>query len=218
MRRFVRDNALALITFGMFAAMVLAQSVVGLLDHNSEREEHGAQPVGYVAYVTSGHFGEAVFENWESEFLQMGALVLLTVGLVQRGSAISKKEGGDPTDRPPSKRRKDAPRPVRRGGNWLRLYENSLALALFGLFFLSFALHVVTGAAAYNDEQIDHGGQPIGALEYVAQPRFWFESLQNWQSEFLAVGAMAVLTIYLRQKGSPESKPVDSPHSETGSS
>jgi hypothetical protein len=142
---------------------------------------------------------------------------VLTVALLQRGSAESKQEKGDPSDRKPNKRRKDAPWPVRRGGIWLELYENSLALALFGLFLISFALHVVTDAAAYNDEQRDHGASPVGTLEYVAQPRFWFESLQNWQSEFLAVGAMAVLTIHLRQKGSPESKPVDAPHTETSS-
>ena len=214
----MRNNALSIAFFGLFALVLLGQSVVGLLDYNSEQQEHDHPPVAYADYLTSGHFLEAVFENWESEFLQMGMLVILTVALLQRGSAESKQARDDPSDKEPNKRKKSAPWPVRRGGVWLKLYENSLSLALFGLFLMSFALHIVTGAADYNEEQREHGEQPVGTLDYVVQPRFWFESLQNWQSEFLAVGAMAVLTIYLRQKGSPESKPVDSPHYETGSS
>jgi hypothetical protein len=216
MRRLLRDNALSIVVFGLFAIILIAQSAVGLLEHNEERASHGEPPVGYVEYVTSGDFGESVFENWESEFLQMGALVILTAFLIQRGSSESKKPGGDKVDRRP-RRRTDAPWPVRRGGWVLRLYENSLSLALLALFVVSFALHAVTGAAAYNEDQAQHGGGGVTAFEYVLTPRFWFESLQNWQSEFLAVGVLAVLTIYLRQKGSPESKPVDSPIGETGS-
>jgi hypothetical protein len=214
---FVRHNALSIVLFSAFFVILIGQSVVGAVDYNSEREEHGQAPVGFVEYLGSGHFGEAVFENWESEFLQMGALVVLTIFLRQRGSGESKKEGGEAVDRQPNARRRNAPWPVKRGGMVLKLYENSLSIALLGLFAFSFALHAVTGAVAYSEDQLDHGGQPVTALAYAVTPHFWFESLQNWQSEFLAVGSLAVLTIYLRQRGSPESKPVDAPHSQTGS-
>ena len=221
MRRFIRQNSLSLVVFGLFALFVVGQSVVGLTVYNEEQQEHGDRPVGYLEYLVTGHFGEAVFENWESEFLQMGALVLLTVWLRQKGSPESKKlDQAEPVDKEPRARkggRTKAPWPVRRGGIVFLLYENSLAIALLGLFALSFALHALSGVAAYNAEQQAHG-QPdqSTAIQYVLSAKFWWESLQNWQSEFLAVGALAVLTVFLRQKGSPESKPVDHPDEETG--
>jgi hypothetical protein len=170
-------------------------------------------------YLQSGHFGEAVFENWESEFLQMAAYVVLTVWLRQKGSSESKKlSGTESVDKDPreSRARKGVPGPVRRGGWRLRIYENSLSLAFAALFLLSISLHAVQGVRQYNDEAREHGERSISLSEYVRGPQFWFESFQNWQSEFLAVGSIVVLSVYLRQKGSPESKPVDDPHSETG--
>jgi hypothetical protein len=158
-------------------------------------------------------------ENWESEFLQMFAYVLLTAFLFQKGSAESKNpDQPEAVDRDPrqSRHRKDAPWPVRRGGVVLKLYENSLALALFLLFVIAFVLHAIGGASEYSEQQIAHGGKAVTALQYIATARFWFESLQNWQSEFFSIGILVVLSIFLRQKGSPESKPVDSPHSMTG--
>ena len=220
MRRFLRDNGLSITMFGLFFAFVTAQSVVGLSDYNSTQREHGRPPVGYVQYLESGDFVEAVFENWESEFLQMGSYVVLTAFLYQRGSAESKDpdarhpdDAGYGEDRP----RADAPWPVRRGGLALKIYENSLSIALLSIFVFSFAMHAIGGASAYSQEQVEHGGQPVSVLEYFGTSRFWFESFQNWQSEFLAIGAMVVLSIYLRQRGSPESKPVAAPHIETGS-
>jgi hypothetical protein len=175
--------------------------------------------VSRVEYVAEGHFIEAVFENWESEFLQMGMYVVLTVFLFQKGSSESKTPGTtERVDVIPEKEllAEDAPSPVRRGGWALKLYQNSLSIVLFTLFGLSLILHAYGGAKEYNSEQILHGEPTVTTLGYIKTSRFWFESFQNWQSEFLSIGAMVVLTIFLRQKGSPESKPVDAPHSETG--
>jgi hypothetical protein len=158
-------------------------------------------------------------ENWESEFLQMFAYVLLTAFLYQKGSAESKNpDQPEAVDRDPrqSRNKKDAPWPVRRGGIVLKLYENSLALALFLLFVISFVLHASGGASEYSEQQIAHGAEAVTVLQYMATAQFWFESLQNWQSEFFSIAVLVVLSIFLRQKGSPESKPVDSPHSMTG--
>jgi hypothetical protein len=157
-------------------------------------------------------------ENWESEFLQMAVYVVLTAILFQKGSAESKDpEKQEEVDRHPDPRRRGAPGPVRRGGWTLALYRHSLSLAFVALFALSLLLHAVGGAAEYNNEQTAHGqSERVSVVQYLGTSQFWFESLQNWQSEFLAIAAMVLLTIFLRQQGSPESKPVDSPHSETG--
>jgi hypothetical protein len=219
MRQFVRENSLSLAALLLFALSLSGQIVTGFAEANSDREEHGEPPMSPTSYMTSGHFTEAVFENWESEFLQMGAFVLLTVALRQKGSPESKPlEGTQPEDAEPNPRKRKAPWPVRRGGVVLKVYENSLGIALVLLFLVSFALHAVGGADEYNDDQQNHGeSDRVTALGYVGTTRFWFESFQNWQSEFMSVGALVVLSIYLRQKGSPESKPVDHPHAQTGS-
>lgn len=203
--------------FALFATALVGQSVVGHRQYNHEREDHGRPAISYGAYLRSPEFLEATAENWESEFLQMAAYVLLTVFLFQRGSAESKDpDGKEEVDREPDPRRKDAPRAVRRGGIVLRLYKHSLTLALLALFVISFVLHAIGGAGRYSEEQLEHGKPPLSVLEYVRTARFWFESLQNWQSEFLAVLAIVALSIFLREHGSPESKPVDAPHSQTG--
>ena len=220
MRRFLFENSLSLVMFGLFAVTLGIQSVAGLNSYNEDREEHDQPPVSHAQYLTSGHFVEAVFENWESEFLQMSAFVVLTVFLRQKGSPESRKLAGkEPYDEDPHKAKhgKRVPWPVKRGGAWLRVYENSLSLVLFGLFLLSLALHAIGGAMEYNEVQQDHGGETVSTLEFVGTSEFWFQSMQNWQSEFLSVAALAFLSIYLRQQGSPESKPVAAPHSETGS-
>ncbi len=218
MRSFLKDNSLALAMLLLFALSLGGQIVTGLAEANDDRAEHDGAPVSLATYLGSGHFVEAVFENWESEFLQMGTFVVLTIGLRQKGSPESKPlEGEQPVDQEPNSRRAGAPWPVRRGGLVLKLYENSLGLALFALFALSFALHAVGGSTEFNEEQREHGStEQVTALGYVGTSRFWFESFQNWQSEFMSVGALVVLSIFLRQKGSPESKPVDHPHGETG--
>jgi hypothetical protein len=217
----LRRNGLSIVLFGLFLFSLVGQSLTGLSEYNDDQRDHGQPPIGYVEYLTSGHFIESVFENWESEFLQMGAYVLLTVFLYQKGSSESKDpDRVERVDLIPAESRvsEDSPWPVRRGGWVLKLYENSLGLAFFLLFVISFALHAIGGAEEYNQEFFEHGGagRALSAIEYVGTSRFWFESFQNWQSEFFSIALMVVLSIFLRQRGSPESKPVDSPHSETG--
>ena len=219
MRRILRENGLSIVMFTFFLIFLVGQSLMGHKEYNEDQQEHGQPTVTYGEYLGTGHFLEATMENWESEFLQMAAYVMLTVFLFQKGSSESKKlDEKEPVDRDPrkSKKKKDAPWPVRKGGFILTLYENSLFLAFILLFLLSLWLHAVGGVRVYNEEQAEHGGQLLSsAFEYIGTSRFWFESLQNWQSEFLAMFSMVVFSIFLRQRGSPESKPVDAPHSET---
>ncbi|HEX8635426.1 MAG TPA: DUF6766 family protein [Pyrinomonadaceae bacterium] len=223
MSRFFRNNGLSLALFMLFFfTLIVGQSVVGQREYNNEQQEHGQPAVGYAAYLATPHFLEATMENWESEFLQMYVFIMLTIFLYQKGSAESKDpDKQEAVDRDPrgARDKKDAPWPVRRGGFVLKLYENSLGLTFLILFFLTFYLHAVGGAGEYNQDQLAHGGggaQNVSAFAYMGTSRFWFESLQNWQSEFFSIGLMVLLTIWLRQKGSPESKPVDAPHDQTG--
>ena len=197
MPNLVKDNGLSITMFAIFAATLIGLSVVGWQNYNEEQQDHEQPAIGFVDYLATPNFGEAVFENWESEFLQMGAYVLLTVFLFQRGSSESK----DPDEREPSRRgsddkddrRQNAPWPVRRGGVALKLYENSLTIALFALFFMSFALHAVDrrGRVQRRAERARRGAGHGARVPGTS--RFWFESLQNWQSEFLAVGTLIVL-------------------------
>jgi hypothetical protein len=215
----LRDNGLGIVMFGFFALFLFAQSVTGLAVYNDEQREHGEATIGYPQYLRTGHFVEATFENWESEFLQMGAYVLFTVFLFQRGSSESKDpDKEEPVDEDPrqARDRQDAPWPVRYGGLLLKGYEYSLSIALLLLFLFSFSLHAIGGAREYSQEQLAHGGHAVSTLEFLRTSEFWFQSFQNWQSEFLAVFSIVVLSIFLRQRGSPESKPVAAPHSKTG--
>ena len=215
-KKFVRENSLTLVMTGLFLFALVGQIVAGFAEYNDAQVEVGGQPVSIGQYLTTGHFGEAVFENWESEFLQMGLFVLLTVWLRQKGSPESKPLGGDEeVDREPDPNRPGAPWPVRVGGLAGTIYAHSLALALLALFALSFVGHVVTGAAAKSAEQIAVGGSAVSPLEYLTTSRLWFESFQNWQSEFMSIGVLVVLAIFLRTKGSPESKPVDAADAES---
>ena len=219
MRRVVRDNGLSITMFALFLVFLAAQSIAGYKTNNTDNQEHGQPPESYIQYLTSGAFVEATFENWESEFLQMGAYVLLTAFLIQKGSPESKNPDGEQVDQDPRTQRDDpdAPGPVKRGGLVLALYEHSLSLALFGLFLLSLVLHALGGHAELNQQQLEHGAAPVSLWSFVTSSEFWFQSMQNWQSEFLAVAALTVLGIFLRQRGSPESKPVAAPHAQTGS-
>lgn len=219
MQHILRENGLSIAMFGLFFIFLVGQSITGHKEYNQDLQEHNQPSISFVEYSRSGHFIEAVFENWESEFLQMAAYVLLTIFLRQKGSPESKKlQGEEPVDADPRKPRKSkrAPWPVHRGGLILRFYENSLGIALLLLFIFSFALHMAGGVREYNQEQIEHGEQVVSVIQYLSGSRFWFESFQNWQSEFLSIGVLIILSVFLRQRGSPESKPVDHPHSETG--
>jgi hypothetical protein len=220
MRRFLRENSLSIVMFGLFFVFLLLQSLTGWRTANQENREHHRPTESYVRYVGSGSFVEATFENWESEFLQMAGFVLLTVLLRQKGSPESKKlDDEEPVDEDPrqARHRRGVPGPVRRGGLALAVYQHSLSLALVGLFLMSFLLHALGGHAEYNQQQLEHGEAPASLAGFMTSAQFWFQSFQNWQSEFLAVFALTVLGIFLRQRGSPESKPVAAPHAETGS-
>lgn len=218
-RKRLRDNGLSIVLFGLFAIFLLGQGLTGWRTYNAEQREHREPTVDIGSYLTTGHFVEATFENWESEFLQMAAFVLLTIWLVQKGSSQSKSPSGDVEKDADPRSASDtarAPGPVRRRGWQLVLYENSLGIVLALLFVLSFVLHALGGAREYSAEQVAHGQQAVSTLRFVTTSTFWFQSFQNWQSEFVAVGSIVVLTIFLRQRGSPESKPVVAPHDETG--
>lgn len=214
-----RNCGLSIVLVALFLGTFAGQAVTGWAEHNETERQHGREGVTFARYLGTGHFWEATGENWESEFLQMAAFVLLTTFLYQKGSAESKRIGVveevdlDPRDFASAP---DVPSPVRRGGLALRLYEHSLGLAFALLFIASLGIHALGGRAEYNSEQLEHGAPAVGLVEYVSSSRFWFESLQNWQSEFLSLACMVIGTIFLRQRGSAESKPVFSPHSETG--
>jgi hypothetical protein len=218
MKRFVRNNSLSLVAFGLFAIFLFGQIVTGHREYNDDQRAHQEATVGYGSYLSRGAFVEATFENWESEFLQMGAYVLLTAWLVQRGSPESRPlQDSTPQDEDPTttSKRGDAPWPVRRGGVVLALYRHSLSIAFFTLFLGSWLGHAAGGSREYSAERQAHNQAPVSMVEYMTSSRFWFESFQNWQSEFLAVGSIVVLSIFLREQRSPESKPVAAPHRET---
>ena len=217
MRKFIHNNSLSIVFLLLFILALAGQFLTGYTHHNKERAEEGQHPLTMSGYVQSGHFIQATFENWESEFLQMALFVVLTIFLYQKGSSESKEfETGEEVDREPSPDREGAPWPVRAGGFILTVYKHSLTIALFILFILSFLVHLY-GSLKDENEQLALKGQPPENMgKYITESRFWFESFQNWQSEFLSVFAIVVLSIFLRQKGSPQSKPVDAPHDETG--
>ncbi|BCW65356.1 hypothetical protein NicSoilB4_01190 [Arthrobacter sp. NicSoilB4] len=215
----VKGHGLLLANVGLFVVFFGGMIFSGTADYSADQLAHGESAVTVLGYVGTGAFLEATFENWESEFLQMGMYVILTVFLFQKGSSESKPLGREaPQDADPrdATLKPATPWPVRRGGWVLKLYEHSLSI-MFLLFFLaSFALHAIGGAEEYSSEQRSHGQAPVTVLEYLATSRFWFESFQNWQSEFLAVAVLVGASVYLRERGSPESKPVAEPHYETG--
>lgn len=208
MRAFLRNNGLGLTFVGLFALSLVFHAWSGYRTHIEEQELHGEQPLALSGYLRSGEFLESVTENWESEFLQMGMFVVLTVFLIQKGSP----ESNDPENPEPAEvlvNEENAPRLARltSGARWL--YDHSLAFVFFGMFLISFVLHVFSGAEAASAEAASHGEPPISAADYLWSSQLWFESMQNWQSEFLSVAAIVVLSVFLRERGSPESKPVE---------
>ena len=214
-----KRNGLSIVLVALFVLTLAGQAVTGWTDHNANEQEHGGVPVAFGRYLGTGHFWEATGENWESEFLQMAMFVILTTFLYQKGSAESKRvDTIEETELDPRRfaDRADVPGPVRRGGWALYFYKNSLGIAFGVLFLISFAMHGIGGLHAYNNAQAAHGQPQVTLAEYMISARFWFESFQNWQSEFLSLAAMVVGTIFLRQHGSAESKAVHAPHSETG--
>ncbi len=218
--RVLKDNGLTIVLLVLTIATVTGMLLTGWQVNNEEVIQHGGVPLSLASYALSGHFLSAIFENWESEFLQMSAYVMLTAVLFQRGSAESK----DP-DHPASQdedpaiqsQKPDAPWAVRAGRTMRTFYSYSLGIALALLFLASFILHLRYSAVAENAEAGMHGQPAQSMIEHLGSTQFWFESFQNWQSEFLSTAVIVVLSIFLRFRGSPESKPVAAPHSETGS-
>jgi hypothetical protein len=218
MPKALKNNGLTIVLMLLFLFSIVGQWISGWLYQNEELARHGEAQITLLAFLVDHEFLSTVFENWESEFLQMSAYVVLTAMLIQKGSAESRKPDEPPRDDGLKEKAREpgAPR-ILMGGPIARwVYARSLGIALFLLFILSFLLHWWNSAAAAAEEAMQHGEQPVGVMAYLADPQLWFESFQNWQSEFLSTAVLVVLSIFLRQKESPESKPVVAPHAQTG--
>ena len=221
MRRFLRENGLSLVFLTFFVLAVAGQAIAGWNDFNDQAVAHSESTISLGRYLTSSSFGNALLENWQSEYLQFTLYILLTVWFLQRGSPESKelgKAGGESDEEQlvGEHARPDSPRWARTGGLRTRLYSISLVIVMVTIWLLSWLGQSVTGWSEYNSDQITHDQSTVSWLGYLGTADFWQATLQNWQSEFLAVGSMAAFSIYLRQRGSPESKPVGAPHDATG--
>ena len=223
MRRFLKEQSLSIVFLLLFLGALAGQAIAGHIAYNADQIEHHQSAISLGRYLTSSAFGNAVMENWQSEFLQFSLYIAATIWLIQRGSPESKEPGKQGTE---SDREqgiggfagRGAPKPARAGGWKAAIYGNSLLLVMGAIFMLSLFAQSVTGWNVYNDDQIAHHSHAVSWWSYIGTATFWEAALQNWQSEFLAVGSMSVFAIYLRQRGSPESKPVGAPHDETASS
>lgn len=216
MNSFLKNNGLTIVLLLMFFGSLAGHVLAGQIFENQELSSHNDPPIGLAAYFLHPHFLSTLFENWESEFLQMSAYVVLTGFMFQRGSSESADPAAPPRDEQIGSRKPDAPVVLRRGAAARWFYSHSLGIVLFLLFVTTFLLHWIFSAREAATEAISHGEAPVSAISYLADARFWFESFQNWQSEFLSTAVLIVLSIYLREKGSPESKPVGAPHEQTG--
>jgi hypothetical protein len=223
MKRFLRDNGLSLGFGVMFLAALVGQMFAGQADFNQRQLADGGAPVTLLQYVTSSDFAVDVAENWQSEYLQFFLFVFGTIWLVQRGSPESKPvdKAGPESDKDQKMGRyaeEDSPEWVKAGGWRTAVYSRSLGLLMLVLFLLSWLAQSIAGLSAFNADQLASLQDPVSWPEYLANPDFWNRTLQNWQSELLAVGSFVVFAVYLRQRGSPESKPVGDPHKETAES
>ena len=217
----LRANALSLAFGAVFLITLVGQALSGVADLNQQQVANGLEPVSLLDYVTSSSFGVDVMENWQSEYLQFFLYIFATVWLVQRGSSESKKPGEEGPESEEEQKigrhaDEDSPGWARVGGWRTAVFARSLGLLMGGLFLLTWAASSIAGWAAYNSDQLGQRQDPVSYLGYLGAPDFWNRSFQNWQSEMLAVGSMAVFSVYLRQRGSPESKPVGAPHTVTG--
>jgi hypothetical protein len=220
-RAFLKHNSLSLFFLAIFLAALVFQAIAGLEVFNEQQDQHGDPHISIWRYLTSSEFGSAVMENWQSEYLQFTLYMLGTVWLLQRGSPESKEIGkqGRESDEEQligEHAREDSPRWAKAAGIRRRLYENSLLIVMGAIWIGTWFAQSVTGMTEYNAERLDHHQDAITWSGYLGSANFWEKTLQNWQSEFLAIGSMAILSVYLRQRGSPESKPVGAPHHLTG--
>jgi hypothetical protein len=223
MRRFARENSLSLVCGLAFLTSAVGQALAGQRAFNEEQLAHGGETVSFARYVVSSEFGAALLENWQSEFLQFTFFILATVWLVQRGSNESKRPDevgreSDQKQRIGSYAEERSPLWAKARGWRVAVYSNSLVIAMTAIFLGAWSTQSVTGWTEFNADQREHDQPTVSWVGYLTRPDFWEKTFQNWQSEFLAVGTMAVFTIYLRQRGSPESKPVGAPHDETATS
>ncbi|MES2337406.1 MAG: DUF6766 family protein [Pseudomonadota bacterium] len=218
MSKVLRDNGLTIALIVLFLGSLIGHFLTGWHVQNEQLRQHGEAAISLGQYAVDPHFISTVFENWESEFLQMSAYVVLTAFLFQKGSAESKDPDDGPRDGDLAQQalRSDAPRILRRTAVARWIYSRSLGLALFALFLISFTAHWLASAREAAAEANSHGQVALSAWEYLGDPQLWFESFQNWQSEFLSTAVLVVLSIFLRQRESPESKAVAAPHSQTG--
>jgi len=222
MPRALRDNGIALVFGGLCLITIAGEALVGVQVYNQEAIAHREDTISLGRYVVSSEFGANLMENWQSEFLQFATFIVATIWLVQRGSAESKapEQAGTESDRDQRVGRfadEDSPLLARVGGLPQKLYANSLFLAMLLLFLATWAAQSLTGWSDFNADQLAHDQPTLNWIHYVGTPEFWERSFQNWQSEFLAVATMAIFTVYLRQRGSPESKPVGEAHHRTTS-
>jgi hypothetical protein len=221
MKRFLRENSLGLFFGLLFLAALVGQAIAGHIAHNQEELAHGGEAISLGRYLASSSFGQAVMENWQSEYLQFLLFLMATIWLVQKGSPESKpldEKGRESEEeqRIGEHAREDSPAAAKAGGWRAALYGNSMLFLMAFIFLGSWLAQSFTGWTVYNQDQADHHQQTISWLSYIGNADFWEATLQNWQSEFLAVGSFAVFAIYLRQRGSPESKPVGASHEATG--
>jgi hypothetical protein len=220
-KRFLRENSLGLAFGLLFLIVLIGQSVAGLADFNERQLSENLEPISYLRYITSASFGVDVAENWQSEYLQFFLYIYLTVWLLQKGSPESKeldKAGreSDEEQKVGEFAEEDSPKWAKATGLRRTLYSNSLGIVMGLLFVGSWLAQSIAGTAAFDEEQLANLQDPVTWTQYLSEPDFWNRTLQNWQSELLAVASMAVLSIYLRQRGSPQSKPVGAAHATTG--
>jgi hypothetical protein len=219
-RRFFSLNSLSIAFMVIFLASVGAQAIAGHDKFNEEELAHHEEPISLGRYVTSSDFGQAVMENWQSEFLQFSLYIFGTVYLIQKGSPESKRPGeegigSDEEQRVGEHAEPDSPKWARVSGARRWAYEHSLILLMGAIFLGTWFADSACGWSSYDSDQITHHQPKVSYFGYLGTADFWESSLQNWQSEFLAIGSMAIFSVYLRQRGSPESKPVGAPHEET---
>jgi len=217
--RFLRASSLSIFFLVLFVVALVGQAIAGWLQFNDQQVAQGMAEIGMGRYLTSADFAVDVTENWQSEYLQFLLYIVATVFLVQRGSPESPAHGGLGTDKEQKlgeHTQADSPAWAKAGGARTAIYAWSLTIVMGSIFLVSWLAQSIAGWAAFNETRLQQLQDPLTWGGYVANPDFWSRTLQNWQSEFLAVGSMAVLAIYLRQRGSAESKPVGEPHDSTG--
>jgi hypothetical protein len=220
--RFVRDNGLSLAFGAIFLASLVGQAISGADTFNHGQALHGGDPISFGHYVTSAVFWADVMENWQSEYLQFTLYIFATVWLIQKGSNESKEpervgRESDEQQLLGAHTKPGSPRWAKAGGWRTVVFSNSLLLVMGTIWVASWLAQSIAGRVVYNAEQLDHLAGTVSWTTYVTTADFWNRTLQNWQSEFLAVGSMVILSVFLRQRGSPESKPVGAPHADTAS-